>query len=239
VIVMADSAHAMGATYHGIPAGSVADFTSFSFHAVKNLTTAEGGGLTWRKNDNIDNDKLYHRAQLMSLHGQDKSALAKTKLGSWEYDIVDTAYKWNMTDIQAAIGITQLHRYPSMLARRKQMLETYRSNLDDDDVKVTLHYTDEGSSSGHLAIVRLLDLGESARNEFIVKMAERGVACNVHYKPLPMMTAYQKLGFSIMDYPHAYEYYSHEVTLPLFTLLTDEELDYIIDSFKKSHEECK
>ncbi len=238
VAIVADGAHSLGATYHGRPSGSVADFTAFSFHAVKNLTTAEGGALTWRSIEGVDSDALYDRAQLMSLHGQDKSALAKTQLGSWQYDISEIGYKWNMTDIQASIGLAQLQRYPSMLARRKQILETYRKELESDDVKVVLHYTDEGSSSGHLAIVRMLDASEKMRDAVIGAMAERGVACNVHYRPLPMMTAYRKMGFSIMDYPCAYDFYHGEITLPLYTLLTDEDVERIIGAFVDARREC-
>ncbi|MGI6217085.1 MAG: DegT/DnrJ/EryC1/StrS family aminotransferase [Coriobacteriales bacterium] len=239
VIVLADGAHSLGATYHGMPSGSVADFTAFSFHAVKNLTTAEGGALTWRDVEGVDGDELYRKAQMLSLHGQSKDALEKTRAGSWEYDIVETAYKWNMTDISASIGLAQLQRFPGMLARRNEILNKYHEALDGPDAKLTLHYTDEGSSSGHLAITRLTGFTEEMRNEFIVKMAEKGVSCNVHYKPLPMLTAYQKLGFSIMNYPNAYDFYRNEVTLPLFTLLTDEQVDYIIDSFLESIKECK
>lgn len=231
VAVVADAAHSLGATYHGKPSGSVADFTAFSFHAVKNLTTGEGGGLTWRDSDAFDGAQMYRRVQTMSLHGQNKSALAKTQLGSWEYDIEEPAYKWNMTDICASIGLAQLQRYPEMLAHRNAMIRRYTEALNGDRVGVTMHYTDEGSSSGHLAITRIAGIGEDVRNEFIVKMAERGVACNVHYKPLPMMTAYQKLGFSIADYPKAFDFYRNEVTLPLYTTMTPSQQEHVIESY--------
>ncbi len=231
VAVVADAAHSLGATYHGKPSGSVADFTAFSFHAVKNLTTGEGGGLTWRDSDAFDGAQMYRRVQTMSLHGQNKSALAKTQLGSWEYDIEEPAYKWNMTDICASIGLAQLQRYPEMLAHRNAMISRYTEALNGDRVGVTMHYTDEGSSSGHLAITRIAGIGEDVRNEFIVKMAERGVACNVHYKPLPMMTAYQKLGFSIADYPKAFDFYRNEVTLPLYTTMTPTQQEHVIESY--------
>ncbi len=238
IAIVADGAHSLGATYHGKPSGSVADFTAFSFHAVKNLTTAEGGALTWRKCDEFDSDKIYKRAKLLSLHGQDKSAFEKIEPGSWQYDISEIGYKWNMTDVQAVIGLAQLQRYPSMLARRKEILEIYRKELEGDKVKVVLHYTDEGSSSGHLAIVRMLDVSENKRNEIIQAMAARNVACNVHYKPLPMMSAYQKMGFSIMDYSCAYNFYKGEITLPLYTLLSDDNVEQIVTAFLDSRAEC-
>ncbi len=231
VAVIADAAHSLGATYHGRPSGSVADFTAFSFHAVKNLTTGEGGGLTWRGTEAFDGAEMYRQVQLMALHGQNKSALAKTQLGSWEYDIEEPAYKWNMTDICASIGLAQLQRYPEMLAHRNAMIRRYIEALSGDKVDVIMHYTDMGSSSGHLAITRIAGFDEQKRNDFIVKMAERGVACNVHYKPLPMMTAYRKLGFAIEDYPKAFDFYQNEVTLPLYTVMTDEQQEYTIESF--------
>ncbi len=239
VAVVADGAHSLGATYHGRPSGSIADFTSFSFHAVKNLTTAEGGAITWRDTDEIPSEDVYRRAQLLSLHGQTESALEKTKLGSWTYDIAELGYKWNMTDVQASLGLAQLQRYPSMLARRKEILERYRSGLEtDENVKVVLHYTDEGSSSGHLAIVRMLDVSEKKRDEVMAAMAARGVACNVHYRPLPMMTAYHKMGMSIMDHPCAYDFYKGEITLPLYTMLSDEDIERIIADFHSARREC-
>ncbi len=238
IAVIADAAHSIGATYHGRPSGSVADFSAFSFHAVKNLTTGEGGALTWREIPGIDDAEIFRRVQLLILHGQSKSALDKTNLGTWEYDIIDTAYKWNMTDISASIGIVQLHRYPGMLARRKAILERYRAALDGDMAKVVLHYTDEGSSSGHLAITRLHGFDADRRNAFIEEMAHHEVVCNVHYKPLPLMTAYKKLGMRAEDYPEAISFYENEVTLPLHTRLTDEEVEYIIESFIDSYGKC-
>ena len=231
VIVLADAAHAFGAKWHGKMCGDIADFTSFSFHAVKNLTTAEGGALTWRNISGIDNDWLYKQFQLLSLHGQSKDALAKTKLGSWEYDIVYPAYKCNMTDIMAGIGLAQLKRYPEMLYRRRQIIERYNEILKGCDVQVLEHYTENHSSSGHLYLVRLLGKDIEFRNEVICRMAERDIACNVHYKPLPMMTAYKNLGFDIKDYPNAYHMFENEVTLPLHTCLTDAEVEYVISNF--------
>ncbi len=231
VVVLADAAHAFGAQKNGKMCGEIADFTSFSFHAVKNLTTAEGGALTWRNIPSIDNEWLYKQFQLLSLHGQNKDALAKTKLGAWEYDIVAPNYKCNMTDIMAAIGLAQLKRYPEMLHRRRQIIERYNDALKDLNVQVLNHYGDGNCSSGHLYLVRLRDMDVEQRNDVIVKMAERGIACNVHYKPLPMMTAYKNLGFDIADYPNAYNQYRNEVTLPLHTCLTDEEVEYVISNF--------
>ena len=231
VAVIADSAHAFGARWHGKMCGNIADFTSFSFHAVKNLTTAEGGALTWRTLPGIDDEWLYKQFQLFSLHGQNKDALAKTKLGAWEYDIVYPAYKCNMTDIMAAIGLVQFERYPGMLARRREMIGKYDEALKDCNVQVLEHYGADHESSGHLYLVRLLGRDEVFRNEVIEKMAEREIACNVHYKPLPMMTAYKNLGFDIKNFPNAYNQYRNEITLPLHTCLTDEQLDYVIRNF--------
>lgn len=231
VAVMADTAHAFGAEYHGKMIGSVADFSSFSFHAVKNFTTAEGGALTWRTVDGISNDDIYKRIQLLSLHGQSKDALAKTQLGAWEYDIVGTYYKCNMTDVTAAIGLKQFERYPEMLRRRKEIIESYDSAFVPLGVETLKHYTDEYESSGHLYITRIPGIDAERRNEIIVKMAEKGVACNVHYKPLPMHTAYKNLGFDIKNYPNAYAHYENEVTLPLHTKLTDEDVEYIINTY--------
>ncbi len=228
VIVLADAAHAFGATWHGKRCGEIADFTSFSFHAVKNLTTAEGGALTWRPIAGIDDEWLYKQFQLLSLHGQSKDALAKTQLGAWEYDIVSPAYKCNMTDIMAAIGLVQLERYPALLERRRTIIEQYNEALRKCNVQVLNHYSDDHASSGHLYLVRLLGKDSAYRNEVINQMAERGIACNVHYKPLPMMTAYKALGFDIADYPNAYNQYQNEVSLPLHTRLTDEDIAYII-----------
>ena len=231
VIVMADAAHAFGAKWHGKMCGEIADFTSFSFHAVKNLTTAEGGALTWLSREGIDNEALYKQFQLLSLHGQNKDALAKTRLGAWEYDIVSPAYKCNMTDIMAAIGLAQLSRYPSLLERRREIITMYEQGLKGLNVKVLNHYTDDHRSSGHLFLVRIPDLDVETRNEVIARMAERGVACNVHYKPLPMMTAYKALGFDIDKYPNAYNLYRNVVTLPLHTRLSDEDVRYVVENF--------
>lgn len=233
VIVSADAAHAFGATWHGRKIGSVADFTSFSFHAVKNFTTAEGGALTWRSREGIDNEQLYREFQLISLHGQSKDALAKTQLGAWEYDIVSPAYKCNMTDVMAAIGLVQMKRYQGLLARRRQLIETYNEALKDCNVALLDHYNEEHISSGHLYLVRLLGKDSAFRNEVITEMARREIACNVHYKPLPMMTAYQALGFDIKDYPNAYHQFENEVTLPLHTRLTDEQVEYVVKNFKE------
>lgn len=231
VVVMADAAHAFGAKRNGKMCGEIADFTSFSFHAVKNLTTAEGGALTWRPIPGIEDEWLYKQFQLLSLHGQNKDALAKTKLGAWEYDIVAPNYKCNMTDVMAGIGLAQLKRYPEMLYRRRQIIEKYNEGLKDCNVHVLNHYSDNHSSSGHLYLVRLLGKSVDERNAVITKMAERGIACNVHYKPLPMMTAYKNMGFDIADYPNAYAQYENEVTLPLHTRLTDEDVEYVISNF--------
>lgn len=233
VIVSADAAHAFGATWHGRKVGSVADFTSFSFHAVKNFTTAEGGALTWRSREGIDNEQLYHEFQLLSLHGQSKDALAKTQLGAWEYDIVSPAYKCNMTDVMAAIGLVQMKRYPGLLARRRQLIETYNEALKDCNVALLDHFNAEHVSSGHLYLVRLLGRDSAFRNEVITEMARREIACNVHYKPLPMMTAYKALGFDIKDYPNAYHQFENEVTLPLHTRLTDEQVAFMLSNFKE------
>ena len=231
VIVMADAAHAFGAQRQGKMCGEIADFTSYSFHAVKNLTTAEGGALVWNNIPGIDNDDLYKQFQLLSLHGQNKDALAKTKLGAWEYDIVAPNYKCNMTDIMAAIGLAQFDRYPGLLARRKEIIGRYNEALKPFNVQVLNHYADDHQSSGHLYLVRLLDKTMEQRNEIITKMAERGIACNVHYKPLPMMTAYKNLGFDIANFPNAYNQFHNEITLPLHTRLTDEDVDYVISNF--------
>ena len=231
VVVLADAAHAFGARRHDRMCGEVADFTSFSFHAVKNLTTAEGGAITWKPIEGIDDEWLYKQYQLLSLHGQSKDALAKTQLGAWEYDIVAPDYKCNMTDISAAIGLVQIRRYAELLHRRRQIVERYNEALKDCNVQVLNHYGDDHQSSGHLYLVRLLGKDCEYRNEVIRKMAERGIACNVHYKPLPMMTAYKNLGFDIKDYPNAYRQFENEVTLPLHTRLTDEDVEYVIGNF--------
>lgn len=231
VIVLADAAHAFGANWHGKMCGSIADFTSFSFHAVKNLTTAEGGALTWRDREGIDNEDLYKHFQLLSLHGQNKDALAKTKLGAWEYDIIAPYYKCNMTDVMAGIGLAQFKRYPDLLYRRRQIIERYNDALKDLPVQVLNHYDENHSSSGHLYLTRLLGKTMEERNNVIEKMAERGIACNVHYKPLPMMTAYRSMGFDIKDYPNAYKQFLNEITLPLHTRLSDEDVTYVIDNY--------
>lgn len=234
VTVLADAAHAFGAKYRGHMCGNVADFTSFSFHAVKNLTTAEGGAVTWKPIDGLDDGYIYNQFMLMSLHGQSKDALEKTKIGSWEYDIVSPAYKCNMTDVSAAIGLAQLGRYPQLLARRKQIIEMYNDGLRGENVQILDHYTKERQSSGHLYLVRISGKDERFRNEVITRMGQRGIATNVHYKPLPMHTAYKNLGFNIEDFPNAFEMYKNEITLPLHTRLTDEEVQYVIAAFKKA-----
>ncbi|MBR0072558.1 MAG: DegT/DnrJ/EryC1/StrS aminotransferase family protein [Bacteroidales bacterium] len=227
VIVLADAAHAFGASRQGKMCGEIADFTSFSFHAVKNLTTAEGGALTWRDINGIDNEWLYKQFMLYSLHGQSKDAFAKTQLGAWEYDIVYPAYKCNMTDIMAAIGLAQLERYPQLLQRRREIIGVYDNVLKDSNIQVLNHYADDHASSGHLYLTRLLGKDVEQRNAVITRMAERGIASNVHYKPLPMMTAYRNLGFDIANYSNAYNLYSNELTLPLHTLLTTEQAQYV------------
>ena len=231
VLILADSAHGYGASRNGHKSGQCADFTSFSFHAVKNFTTGEGGGLVWRELDGIDDEEIYKKIMLMSLHGQSKDALAKTKLGAWEYDIIAPLYKCNMTDITAAIGLAQMTRYEGMLARRKQMINMYTECIKADDVECLCHYTDEYSSSGHLFLTRLLGRDVEDRNQFIIRMAEAGIATNVHFKPLPMHTAYKQLGFDIKDFPKSFEMYHNEVTLPLHTNLTDEQIEYVIENF--------
>ena len=231
VAIMADTAHAFGAKLGDQMIGSVADFASFSFHAVKNLTTAEGGAVTWRTIDGIDNEDIYKRFQLLSLHGQSKDALAKTKLGAWEYDIVGTWYKCNMTDVTAAIGLKQLERYPAMLVRRKELIEKFDKAFRPLGVKTLEHYTDGYTSSGHLYLTWIPGITSEQRSEIIIKMAEAGIACNVHYKPLPMHTAYKKFGFDIADFPNAYAHFANEITLPLHTSLTDEQADYIIENY--------
>ena len=232
VAVVADAAHAIGASYKGKMVGSIADFTNFSFHAVKNFTTAEGGAMTWKHIDGIDDAEVYHQIQLYSLHGQSKDALKKNQPGMWEYDIVGTWYKCNMTDIVAAIGLKQFERYPGMLKRRREIIKKYDEAFRPLGVETLNHYTDEYQSSGHLYITRVPNISDQQRREIIIKMAELGVSCNVHYKPLPMHTAYKKLGFDIKNYPNAYARYENEITLPLHTCLTDEEVDYVIEAFK-------
>lgn len=233
VAIMEDAAHAIGASYKGRMIGNVADFTSFSFHAVKNFTTAEGGAVTWRHIEGIDDNELYHQLQLYSLHGQSKDALKKNQPGMWEYDIVGSWYKCNMTDIMAAIGLIQFDRYPSLLARRKAIIEKYNAAFKPLGVEVLPHYTDDHISSGHLYITRVPGASDEVRREIIIKLAESGVSANVHYKPLPMFTAYKKLGFDIKNYPNAYSRYVNEITLPLHTCLTDEQVDYIIETYTR------
>lgn len=232
IIVMADAAHSLGAVYKGKPSGSIADFTCFSFHAVKNFTVAEGGSVTWNRNLGLNDDEVYREFQLLSLHGQSKDALSKTKLGSWEYDIVAPNYKCNLTDIASGIGLAQLKRYPSLLKRRFEIVERYNKGFEGTRIKPFIHFEEDRKSCCHLYIVNIEGASEEDRNEIIVKMAERGIATNVHYKPLPMHTAYKNLGFDIKDYPNAFDNYKSEITLPLHTLLTDEQVDYIIENLK-------
>lgn len=232
VVVMADAAHSFGAEYKGQPSGSVADFTCFSFHAVKNFTVAEGGSVTWNKNLGLDDEEIYREFQLLSLHGQSKDALSKMKLGAWEYDIVAPNYKCNLTDIASGIGLAQLKRYEGLLKRRFEIVEKYNKGFEGTRVKPFAHFEDGRNSCCHLYIVNIEGATESERNEIITKMAEKEIATNVHYKPLPMHTAYKNLGFDIKDYPNAYENYKSEITLPLHTLLTDEQVDFVIESLK-------
>lgn len=233
VTVIADAAHSLGAIYRGKRSGVAADFTCFSFHAVKNLTTGEGGAVTWKEFYGIDSDKIYKEFMLLSLHGQSKDALAKTKLGTWEYDIIYPSYKCNMTDITASLGVAQLQRYPKLLERRRQIVEMYDNALGSSGLVSLRHYGDNFSSSGHLYLVRLVGKDEAYRNRVIEKMAEKGIATNVHYKPLPMHTAYKHMGFDIKDYPNSFNMYKNEITLPLHTLLTDEEVKYVIECFRE------
>lgn len=232
VIVMADAAHSLGAVYKGKPSGSIADFTCFSFHAVKNFTVAEGGSVTWNRDLGLDNDEIYREFQLLSLHGQSKDALSKMKPGSWEYDIVAPNYKCNLTDIASGIGLAQLKRYPNLLKRRFEIVEKYNRGFEGTRIKPFVHFEEDRKSCCHLYIVNIDGASEEERNEIIIKMAERGISTNVHYKPLPMHTAYKNLGFDIKDYPNAYDNYKSEITLPLHTLLTDEQVDYVIENLK-------
>lgn len=236
IIVCADTAHAFGSTWHGKPIGSVADFSAFSFHAVKNFTTAEGGALTWKPREDLNDEEIYNQVQLYSLHGQSKDALSKNQLGAWEYDILGPWYKCNMTDIHAAIGLAQMERYPALLKRRREIIEKYDRAFKPLGVHTLPHFTEEHISSGHLYLTRIFKkngepVSDGERREIIIKLAERGITTNVHYKPLPMMTGYKKLGFDINDYPNAYAHYANEISLPLFSRLTDEEVDYIIDNY--------
>lgn len=232
VVVMADAAHSLGAEYKGKPSGSIADFTCFSFHAVKNFTVAEGGSVTWNRALGLDDDEIYKEFQLLSLHGQSKDALSKTQLGSWEYDIVAPNFKCNLTDIASGIGLAQLKRYPDLLKRRFEIVERYNKGFEGTRVKPFVHFEEDKKSCCHLYIVNIEGASEEERNEIIVKMAEKGIATNVHYKPLPMHTAYKNLGFDIKNYPNAYNNYKSQITLPLHTLLTDEQVDYIIENLK-------
>nr|WP_314757706.1 DegT/DnrJ/EryC1/StrS aminotransferase family protein [uncultured Lachnoanaerobaculum sp.] len=233
IIVMADTAHSFGAVYKGKHTGGIADFSCFSFHAVKNFTTAEGGAVTWRDIKGIDNEDIYKKYQLLSLHGQSKDALAKTQLGAWEYDIIGAWYKCNMTDVAAGMGLAQLRRYKGLLDRRREIIKKYDMSFKQLGINVLEHYTDKYSSSGHLYITRIPEITLEQRNEIIIKMAESGIACNVHYKPLPMMTAYKNIGFSIENYPNAYNQFANEITLPLHTKLTDEEVEYVIEQYSR------
>lgn len=233
VLVFSDAAHALGASRNGKMAGSIADFTDFSFHAVKNFTTAEGGASTWRSIEGISDEELYHQYQLLSLHGQSKDALAKTQVGAWEYDIIGPWYKCNMTDIMAAIGLKQLDRYPGLLARRGEIIRRYDAMCDEMGVKHLVHSGENFQSSNHLYLTRIPGIGDKERREIIVKLAERGVNCNVHYKPLPMMTAYKELGWDIKDFPNAFDYYCNLITLPLHTLLSDSDVEYVIENYKE------
>ena len=237
VAVVADGAHALGSTYKGKKIGSVADFTTFSFHAVKNFTTAEGGSVTWKENENFDNEELYREYQIYSLHGQTKDALAKTKAGSWEYDIVIPGYKCNLTDIAASIGLVQLDRYPKLLERREDIIDQYNKGFEGTRITALSHSSEDYKSCGHLYITHVKGATFEQRGEIIVKMAERGISCNVHYKPLPLLTAYKNLGFGIENYPNVYNYYVKEITLPLHTRLSDEDVAVIIENFKEIVEE--
>ena len=233
VLVFSDAAHALGASRNGKMAGEIADFTDFSFHAVKNFTTAEGGASTWRDIEGVSNEEIYHQYQLLSLHGQSKDALAKSQIGAWEYDIIGPWYKCNMTDIMAAIGLRQLDRYEGMLKRRGEIIGKYDAMCDELGVKHLVHSGENFQSSNHLYLTRIPGIGDKERREIIVKLAERGVNCNVHYKPLPMMTAYKELDWDIKDFPNALNYYSNLITLPLHTLLSDSDVEYVIENFRE------
>ena len=239
IAVMADAAHAFGARTHGKMCGQAADFTCFSFHAVKNLTTAEGGAVTWRTIPGIEDDWIYKQYMLLSLHGQSKDALAKTQLGAWEYDIVSPAYKCNMTDIMAAMGLVQLKRYPELLARRREIIEKYEEGLAEMPVEIFQHYGEDFDSSGHLLLVRLTGKGQDFRNRLIEKLAQAQIAANVHYKPLPLLTAYRNLGFDFRDFPNAMALFENEITLPLHTCLTDEQVEYVIQNFCRCYRELE
>lgn len=234
VLVLSDAAHAFGAERNEKKAGEIADFTCFSFHAVKNLTTAEGGAVVWKKELKLDDEAIYKEFMLLSLHGQTKDALSKTKVGGWEYDIIYPAYKCNMPDIMASIGLVQLKRYQEILTKRKKLIDQYNSKLENLKIEHLVHFDEQNNSSGHLYIIRIPNIDEYKRNEIIVKMAEQGVSCNVHFKPLPLLTAYKKLGFNISQYPNAYKQYENSISLPLHTLLVNEDITYIVEALKKS-----
>lgn len=238
IVVLADSAHSLGAEYRGKPAGSLADFTSFSFHAVKNFTTAEGGSVTWKPRNDLDDEEMYKEFQIYSLHGQTKDALSKTELGSWEYDILLPGYKCNMTDIMASIGLVQLERYPELLKRRKEIVDIYNRAFNNTPIKPLAHFSENIQSSMHLYVTHIEGFNLDQRNELIKKMAEVGIACNVHYKPLPLLTAYKNLGFDIKDFPNAYKFYENELTLPLHTALSDDMINYIVKSLLNALEQC-
>lgn len=233
VPIVADGAHAFGAEKSGRRCGEIADFTTFSFHAVKNLTTAEGGAVVWRNIEGVDNEELYNKYMLLSLHGQSKDALAKTQLGAWEYDIVAPYFKCNMTDIMASIGLVQLKRYSEILARRRQIIERYNKGFEGMEISILQHYGDDFASSGHLYLTRLHGKNRAQCNDIIFKLAERGIAANVHYKPLPLLSAYKKMGFKIQDYPNSYALFDNAITLPLHTKLSDEEVEYVVNIFKE------
>ncbi|MDR1183361.1 MAG: DegT/DnrJ/EryC1/StrS family aminotransferase [Coriobacteriales bacterium] len=238
VPILTDGAHSFGATYQGQPSGSVADFTTFSFHAVKNITTAEGGALVWRAREGIDDEAFYQQLMLLSLHGQNKDAFSKSRAGAWEYDVIAPLYKCNMTDLTAALGLAQLKRYPQMLARRHVIVERYVDALASSNIELLSHHTERGVSSGHLCLIRLIGQSADFRNRLIARMAECDITCNVHYKPLPLLTAYRNLGFDITDFPNALAQFENEVTLPLHSKLSDAEVDYVVESFQASYEEC-
>lgn len=239
VIVMSDCAHGFGAVRRGKRAGMIADFTCYSFHAVKNLTTAEGGAVTWITHEGMDDEAVYKQYQLLSLHGQNKDALSKNKSGGWEYDIIAPYYKCNMTDIQASIGIVQLERYEAMLKRRFEIIEMYDEAFKDNPIQCLKHQSDIHQSSGHLYFTRIDGMNEAQRNKFIESMAEKGVSCNVHYKPLPMLTAYKRMGFDIGNYPNAYRLYENEITLPLYSTLSDEDVRAVIQAYRECLEEAR
>lgn len=239
IAIIADAAHSFGASLKQERSGNLADFTSFSFHAVKNLTTAEGGAVTWKNIEGIDNLELYNKFKIFTLHGQNKDAFEKNECNNWEYDIKIHGYKYNMTDIMASIGLGQLSRYDNMLKRRKDIIQMYNEGLEECNVQILEHYNTEIQSSGHLYLVRLNNKNEEYRKEFIEKLSNIGIMANVHYKPLPMMTAYKNIGFCIKNFPNSYNTYKNEISLPLHTLLTDDDVEYVIKGFKKTLKEMK